>query len=196
TRPVTLAGQVIDPSREALWTRCIDLRREVKRAADDACARGDLGLAAQLDGQQHALKETALAGSYGIAEELNEQVYEGKALTLNVSALGLTHRYGNVVETPGPYYAGALGTFIPAGGRLLLALCERLLRDRGLSYVFMDTDSITPIRPPGMSRAEFARRVQKVVDFFRALNPYAEGGSLLDYEKQNFAVDQANPNSV
>src|SRR5262249_44772108 len=35
TRPVTLAGRVIDPRREVLWTRCIDLRREVKQAADD-----------------------------------------------------------------------------------------------------------------------------------------------------------------
>src|SRR5262249_440691 len=103
TRPVTLAGQLIDPSREGLWTHCIDLRREVKRAADDARACGDLTLATHLDGQQHALKETALAGSYGIAEELNEQVYEGQALTLDVYALGHTHRHGNVVETPGPY---------------------------------------------------------------------------------------------
>ena len=109
---------------------------------------------------------------------------------------GGPQRYGNVIEEPGPYFAGALGTLIPAGGRLLLAMAEQLLRVRGISYVFMDTDSIVACRPDGMSREEFRCRVQEVVDFFLALNPYREGGSLLAYEDQNYATDDANPNAV
>lgn len=196
THPVTIAGQTFDPRRERVWTRFIDLRRERKHAAKMAKTRGDLVEAGRLDGQQYALKETALAGSYGVAEELNEKVYEGKALTLDVYALGHTKRHGNVIEEPGPYYAGVLGTFIPAAGRLLLAICERLLRDQGLSYIFMDTDSVTPIRPAWISRAEFRRRVHAVVDWFTPLNVYADGGSLLDYEDQNYAIDPSNPNAV
>ncbi|MGO8950083.1 MAG: hypothetical protein ACLQUY_20985 [Ktedonobacterales bacterium] len=196
TRPVEIAGTLIDPSRDVVWTKFIDLRRSVKHQADDALASGNLSVAGQLTGQQNALKETALAASYGIAEELNEKIYEGKALRLDVYALGRTKRYGNVVEEPGPYFAGALGTLIPAGGRLLLAMAEQLLCDRGLSYVFMDTDSITPFRPAGMAREDFVCRVQEVVQFFEALNPYQEGGSLLAYEDQNYAIDAANPNSV
>jgi hypothetical protein len=196
THPVTIAGRTIDPRHDVVWTKFIDLRRELKQAAQIARARGDLEEAARLDGQQHALKETALAGSYGVAEELNEKVYEGKALTLDVYALGHTKRHGNVIEEPGPYFAGVLGTFIPAAGRLLLAICERLLRDQGLSYVFMDTDSVTPIRPEGMTREEFHRRVQAVVERFSPLNVYADGGSLLDYEDQNDAIDPSNPNAV
>jgi hypothetical protein len=71
-----------------------------------------------------------------------------------------------------------------------------LLQDQGLLYVFMDTDSITPIRPEGMSREEFRRRVQVVVAYFTPLNVFADGGSLLDYEDQNYAIDPSNPNSI
>ncbi len=196
THAVTIAGRAIDPLHEVVWTAFIDHRREVKRAAKAAQARDDLEEAGRLDGHQHALKEIALAGNYGVAEELNEKIYEGRALALEVYALGRHRRYGQVVEEPGPYYAGVLGSFIPAAGRLLLAMCERLLRDQGLFYVFMDTDSVTPIRPPSMPREEFERRVQHVVACFADLNPFADGGSLLAYEEQNFAVDPDHPNAL
>jgi hypothetical protein len=196
TRPLTVFGQVIDPARDVVWTRFIDLRRAVKKASEEAKAAGRLDEAEQLHGQQHALKEIALAGSYGILEELNEKVYEGQALSIDVYALGHTRRLGNVVEEPGPYFAGAIGTLIPAGARLLLALAEQLLRDRGVSYAFMDTDSVTPIRPAGMTRQDFESEVQAVVDRFVPLNPFAEGGSLLGYEDQNEAIEPENPNAV
>jgi hypothetical protein len=186
----------VDPKRDTVWTKFIDVRRAVKKAAAEARARGDIGEADRLDGQQNALKEIALAGSYGILEELNEHIYTGKAIAIDVYALARTRRYGNVIEEPGPYFAGAIGTLIPAGGRLLLAMAEQLFKERGISFCFMDTDSITPIRPPDMDRDEFRRRVQEVVDWFIPLNPYAEGGSLLSYEDQNYAIDPDNTNSV
>jgi hypothetical protein len=201
TKPLEVFGQVIDPRREVVWTAFINRRRALKKAAAAARAAGRLDEAARLDGQQSALKEIALAGSYGVLEELNEKVYEGQALAIDVYALGHTRRYGNVIEEPGPYYAGMLGSLIPAGARLLLAICERLLRDQGMSYAFMDTDSATPIRPKDaqgapIDRQDFERRVQTVVDWFVPLNPFEEGGSLLDYEDQNYPIDPANPNTV
>jgi len=196
THALTIAGTTIDPSADIVWTRILDIRREIKRAAAQAKADGELDEAQRLSAQEHALKEMALAGSYGILEELNEKTYPGRALTLDVYALGRTKRLGNTIEESGPYFAGALGTFIPAGGRLLLAIAERLCADRGLSYAFMDTDSITPYRPDGMSREAFRRRVHEVVDFFTPLNPYADGGSLLSYEDQNFALDKSDPNTI
>src|SRR5258708_21788183 len=60
----------------------------------------------------------------------------------------------------------------------------------------MATDSTTPAKPAGMSEDDFARAVQEIVDWFTSLNPYVEGGSLLGYEDQNYAIDTANPNSV
>jgi len=192
TQPVEIFGRVIDPVKVAVWTKVLDVRREIKTAA--GAAAGDE--ADRLSAQQNALKEMALAGSYGILEELNDKVYDGRLLTLDVYALGRTKRLGNVIEKPGPYFAGALGTFIPAGGRLLLAIAEKLAADRGLSYVFMDTDSIILRRPDGMTREEFRRLVQENVDYFVPLNPYAEGGSLLAYEPQNYRIDEDDPNKT
>ena len=196
TKQRTIAGRQVDPERTTLWTEFINVRRQIKAEMKAARSAGNLVEAARLDARQHALKESALAGAYGILEELNEKVYEGKALTLDVYALGHTKRLGNVVEEPGSYFAGALGTFIPAGGRLLLAIVEQLLANRGLSYAFMDTDSGTPIRPDGRERADFYQLVQEVVDYFTPLNPYADGESLLDYEDQNHAINPDNPNAV
>ncbi len=196
TKPLTIAGRVVDPQSVNIWTEFINIRRQIKREMKAAIASGNAEEAARLDAQQHALKEAALAGTYGILEELNEHIYQGKALTLDIYALGHTKRLGNIVEVPGSYFAGALGTFIPAGGRLLLALVEQLLIERGLSYCFMDTDSVTAIRPEGMERREFYRRVEEVVEYFSPLNPYEDGGSLLAYEDQNYAVDPDNPNAV
>ena len=73
-----IAEVLIDPSRDIVGTKLIDLRRTVKQRAAQARADGNLPLALQLDGQQNALKEIALAGGYGTAEELNEKVYEGQ----------------------------------------------------------------------------------------------------------------------
>ena len=196
TKPLTIAGRVVDPQSVNIWTEFINMRRQIKREMKAAIASGNAEEAARLDAQQHALKEAALAGTYGILEELNEKVYQGKALTLDVYALGHTKRLGNIVEEPGSYFAGALGTFIPAGGRLLLALVEQLLAERGLSYCFMDTDSVTAIRPEGMERSGVLPPGRGGGGVFHPLNPYEDGGSLLAYEDQNYALDPDNPNAV
>lgn len=83
------------------------------------------------------------------------------------------------MEKPGPYFAGPIGTFIAAGGRLLLGLAERLAADRGVGYVFCDTDSMAFARPAAMAREEFLRRVNEVVDWFTPLSPYKDRGPLL-----------------
>ena len=61
------------------------------------------------------------------------------------------------VEEPGPYFAGPVGTLIPAAGRLMLTIAERLARDRGIGYVLCDTDSMAFARPDTMSREDWAR---------------------------------------
>ena len=76
-----------------------------------------------------------------------------------------------------------------------MALVEQLLAERGLSYCFMDTDSVTAIRPDAMERVEFYRLVEEVVAYFTSLNPFEDGGSLLAYEDQNFASTPPIPTS-
>jgi len=77
-----------------------------------------------------------------------------------------------VLERPGTYFAGAVGALIPAGGRLFLAIAERLAANRGIGYAMCDTDSMAFARPDGMSREEFRQRVQEIREWFTPLSPY------------------------
>lgn len=86
------------------------------------------------------------------------------------------------VEKPGPYFAGPVGVLIPAAGRLLLAIAERLATDRGISHVFCDTDSMCFSRPDGMGFPTFSRKVREIVDWFTPLSPYRAPGSILQIE--------------
>ena len=115
-----LSSAVIDPAYETVWTSFIDQRRAIKKAAAAARARGDLAEAARLDGQQRALKETALAGSYGAAEELNEKVYEGQALALDVYALDHRRRYGRIRRGARPLLRGGARHLHPGGRAVAL----------------------------------------------------------------------------
>ena len=74
-------------------------------------------------------------------------------------------------------------------------MSEQLLQASGIAYVFMDTDSVVPFHPEGMAGEEFRRRVRRWSTFV-SVYPYPEGGSLLGYEDQNYAIDEANPNVV
>ena len=101
-------------------------------------------------------------------------------------------------EKPGTYFAPHIGTHITAGGRLLLAVCERLASDRDIGYVFCDTDSMAFARPENMGRDEFNNRVDEIVEWFAPLYQYTpvkdddEGKllSILNYEDANKHYDK------
>jgi hypothetical protein len=188
TRPMALFGRedvTVDLEREDLFTRVIDLRTEIKQQAKEAEHAGHDAEAVQLKGREQALKLLANSTAYGVLLEVNERVYTGRALPIDVYALDTQHRTGNLVEEPGPYFAGAVGTFIPAAGRLLLALAERLATDRELSYAFCDTDSLFLTRPDGMDRATFRARCEEVADWFTPLSPYAGHPPIFEDEDVN-----------
>ncbi len=46
------------------------------------------------------------------------------------------------VELPGPWYFPPVSALITAGGRLLLAMLERMVTDAGGTYLMCDTDSM------------------------------------------------------
>ncbi len=89
------------------------------------------------------------------------------------------------VENPGTYFHPLLATLITGAARLMLAITERLATDRGLDWSFCDTDSFALAKPELMEAAEFAARVQSVIDWFGRLNPYAFKGSILKSEDVN-----------
>jgi hypothetical protein len=185
TRTIALFGRAeytIDLARDDLFTRVVDLRTEIKPQAKRAEEAGNEAEAGRLAGLEQALKLLANSTAYGVLLEVNEKVYSGRALPIDVYALDTHRRYGNLVEQPGLYFAGAVGTFIPAAGRLLLALAERLAADRGLSYAMCDTDSMFFARPVRMDRATFRAHCQVIAGWFTPLSPYTGKPPIFEYE--------------
>ena len=101
-------------------------------------------------------------------------------------------------EEPGEFFAPFIATHITAGGRLMLAICERLAADRGLSYAFCDTDSMAFALPDGMDPESFVGRVNEIVNWFAPLYPYKHPEkpdpenplSILQKEKVNWEPGQ------
>jgi hypothetical protein len=78
---------------------------------------------------------------------------------------------------------------ITGAARLMLGIAEKLTLNFGLDWVFCDTDSLAIARPDELSRPEFRKKAQKVIDWFVPLNPYKKAGSILQIEKINFGID-------
>jgi hypothetical protein len=193
-KPIKFFGEPnyeIDLERDDLFQRVIDMRAEVK---DDNPAMA-LGL-----------KLTASATAYGALIEFivdehktprGTTVYHGTESTRRLARAALPSDDGGFeisgykAERAGAWFA-PWGPLIPAGGRLLLAIAERLAADRGLGYAFCDTDSMAFVRPVEMSRDDFRARVQEIAGphgWFQALNPYSNNDALFNIEPVNYAHD-------
>lgn len=185
TKPFQLFGNpqyTVDLSRDDLGVRLIDLRREVISQRERASTDEERDY---LDSLQRALKIVANSGSYGVLLEVN-----AKERTEDPSPVRVYHHEAqdtraHIVEEPGSYFAGAIGTFIPAGGRLLLALAERLATDRGITYAFCDTDSMGFARPAAMDRETFRGHVADIRAWFTPLSPYEGRPAIFQREKEN-----------
>jgi hypothetical protein len=189
TRKIVLFGDeryTIDLTTTDFFTAVIDLRTEVKAQMKQAAREGNEVERAHLDGIQTALKLLASSTAYGVLVEVNEKEYSGQALPIDVYALETHRRYGNLIEEPGPYFAGAIGPLIPAGGRLLLAIAERLAKDCGLTYALCDTDQMSFARPEGMAAEDFANKVRIICEWFTPLSPYRRTTPIFEYEDVNF----------
>jgi hypothetical protein len=176
--PVKILGRddfTIDPMREDLFTRLVDLR-------DDAKSKGDP--------IEKSLKIIANSTSYGIFIEVNrDDAPKAEPLTVfgpNGECEKITTK---TIEDPGRYFNPLLGVLITGAARLMLGIAERKTLDLGLDWAFCDTDSIAMVRPVGMSRNEFHKRTQDVIDWFTPLNPYRKPGSILKVEDLNFGVE-------
>jgi len=93
------------------------------------------------------------------------------------------------VETAGPWFNPLVATLITGAARMMLALAEYRAEAEGLDWAFCDTDSLAIAKPDDMDCAEFKRRAEAVVGWFRPLNPYGFDDSILKIEKQNYAPD-------
>jgi len=138
------------------------------------------------------LKILANAGCYGIYAEVNKlQTGKNDPKTLGIFS-GEEERTERTctMEPPGPWYFPPVAALITAGGRLLLAMLERMVADAGGSYLMCDTDSMAIVAsqrgglipckggPHRLSDGTEAvkalswKQARGIVDRFATLNPY------------------------
>jgi len=155
------------------------------------------------------LKILANAGCYGIYAEVNRhQTGKNDRATVRIfSGEEQRTRPTNIVEEPGPWYFPPISALITAGGRLLLAMLERMVTDVGGTYLMCDTDSMAIVASEhgGFVPCEGGSfllddgaaavqalpwaKVRAIVDRFEQLNPYDRRivpGSVLNIEGINF----------
>jgi hypothetical protein len=170
-RPIELRSSIsVDPRKEDFFTRVIEYRKRNK--ANDRL--------------QHFLKILANSTSYGTYLELNPvkidpsnrpkiTVYSGEHIFKQPAP--------DTIEQPGSFYFPLLGALITSGGRLLLAMIERCVRDAGGTYLCCDTDALTIVSAerggavPMPDDASLAMalswsEVKKIVIRFDSLSPY------------------------
>lgn len=189
TKPVklSLAGfgdQVLDTDTDDMCVRLVELGNQVKQKAasvppsDPERAR----LTAIADG----LKDMAITAAYGCLVELDQDAPTMKGKRVSIYGMEHQERTVHVIEREGGYAALPIGVLVPAAGRLMLAIAERLAADRGLGHAIAATDMMGFVRPEGMDRRSFRRRVRSITRWFQRLSPYRDGQSIFKIEDENY----------
>ncbi len=136
--PVAFRGDtVIDPRTDDIFRAVIEARHRVR--ADPTRT------AAEREALQRGLKVLANSGSYGVLAEFTTHRLPGEATERVRVEYGSAPGFDTAVrgpESPGEFCFPPLAACITGAARLLLALIERLVADRGGTYLAMDTDSI------------------------------------------------------
>ena len=196
THPWKLFGDEryqLDLAHQDFFTEVINLRSDIKAERDRAKQEGRAEETAYLGGLQQALKLLAASTSYGVLVEVNAEEPVHEPLPVTVHGLHTYQAHTTILERPGPYFAGAVGALIPAGGRLLLAIADQLAADRGIGYAMCDTDSMAFARPEDMSHQEFAGRVKEIREWFTPLSPYRGKPPIFEDEDVNEWNGRAEP---
>jgi hypothetical protein len=170
-KPVKLRGAIsVDPGKEDFITRVIEYRKLSKHHKR----------------REHFLKILGNSTSYGINLELNPvKINPNKRpkITVYSGDLKFEQSAPDTMEQPGSFYFPLLGALITAGGRLLLAMIERCVRDAGGTYLCCDTDALVIVAskdggtvemPDGAPpiRALSWREVEQIRRRFDSLSPY------------------------
>jgi hypothetical protein len=198
-KPVLFFGRKeyeIDLTRDDCFQRVIDMRAEVR---DDDPAMGQ-GLKLMANGTAYGVSIEFIVDEHKDAH--GTTVYHGEESSRREARAALPSDDGGYeisgykVERAGDWFE-PWGPLIPAGGRLLLAIAERLASDRGIGYGFCDTDAMGFARPDGMSRDEFRVKVHEIAGangWFQKLNPYVSNDPLFSIEDENYSLESLAAN--
>lgn len=204
-RPVNILGEIpCDPARDDFFKLIVEQRIKVASEGSDRSQ-------AERDRLNSALKVLASSGAYGVFVEANLPLAppeQPERVLVFGNGAAFEHD-STAFETPGPYFFPPMAALITAGARLMLALLERLVTDKGSRIVFCDTDSgsIVATRRGAVLSGEDGRVKAKkgasgsivalswetvdheIVGRFGALNPYDPTilpGSILQITSVNF----------
>jgi hypothetical protein len=134
---------------------------------------------------QYFLKILANSTSYGTYLELNPVKVDPRNRPTTTVYSGdriFEQPAPNTIEQPGSFYFPLLGALITSGGRLLLAMIERCVRDAGGTYLCCDTDAVVivaiktggTLRMPddSLAKALSWTEVDQITSRFDSLSPY------------------------
>jgi hypothetical protein len=88
------------------------------------------------------LKVLANSGSYGLFVEVNTEMKKKERQLVYFSGEKKGAVDSNYAEKPGAWYFPPIASLITSGGKLLLAMLEKSVDEKGGSYLFCDTDSL------------------------------------------------------
>jgi hypothetical protein len=138
--------------------------------------------------------------------ELNRQEPSRKRRKLRIFA---DHSFAtpvHAVEVPGRYCFPPLAVLITGAARLILAMLEREVLNRGGGYAFCDTDSMAVVTDYSASESEgngaglsnrddalSLEEVDQIIARFESISPYGDLGSILKVEPENFENGARTP---
>lgn len=183
-RSTTIGSRQIDP-RDDLFRAIIEERKKLP------------------EHDPHYLSLKIIANClYGIFAELNKFEY-GKNRAKNLRVFSGEQRFSqrtHIVERPGAWQFPPAAALITAGGRLMLAILESMVTERGGSYLLTDTDSMlivasenggsVPCQCAGDKSSIEAitwKQVEEICAQLNGLNPYDPDAvdNILKIEKCN-----------
>jgi hypothetical protein len=174
-KPTNLRGMVeINPATDDFYRKVIEQRVSHKSKNKPLA---------------HFLKVLANSGSYGLFVEVNTETQAREVKVAYFSGEKKGKTLSAYVEKPGAWYFPPVASLITAGGRLLLAMLEKSVDERGGSYLFCDTDSLCIVgsKKGGFvpcAGGRYVRNgksaikalslddVKSIAEKFRKLNPY------------------------
>ncbi|WP_319507623.1 DNA polymerase [uncultured Methanolobus sp.] len=158
-------GVHVNPKEDNLIKVLVERRQEIKDGMKKVSKNShDYDV---LDAQQRALKILNNSTTYGIYIEMHPQDEEKLDVYSNVN-----FESEGKYEQPGKYFNPIIGANITAGARLLLAIAEKFVMDKGEVHAYMDTDSI--FVPPHLA--------DELSHLFDSLNPYDFDKPILEIE--------------
>lgn len=159
-------GVHVNPKKDNLIKLLVERRQEIKQ--DMKRVAKDSHEYDVLDAQQRALKILNNSTTYGIYIEMHPKEKE----KLDVFSTEEFETEGTF-ESTSTFFNPIIGANITAGARLLLAIAESFVKDKGEVHAYMDTDSI--FVPPHIAN--------ELSHLFDSLNPYDFDKPILEIEE-------------